>query len=218
MISRDDGALDELRPLVLALVAGFAFAAPTPASPDWPGEALELEDLAVAAEVRGAGVGQRLLAAVRDHAGDREIRLMVPDVNAGARRFYAREGFVERAREFVLATNLAVQVLDDLVMRALAEDLGAGDVTTAATVPAGARARARITQKAPGVIFGLDAAEAVLRGAGPCRRDPARDRGGGRWRERRPGAVWLAGEARRAALRRAHRAQLPAAPLAAWPR
>jgi nicotinate-nucleotide pyrophosphorylase (carboxylating) len=49
--------------------------------------------------------------------------------------------------------------ISDLVARALAEDVGDGDVTTAATVPAGARARALVTQKAPGVVFGLDAAE-----------------------------------------------------------
>jgi nicotinate-nucleotide pyrophosphorylase (carboxylating) len=48
---------------------------------------------------------------------------------------------------------------DGAVARALAEDLGGGDVTTAATVPAQARARALIRQKAPGVIFGLDVAE-----------------------------------------------------------
>src|SRR5918998_5724420 len=52
--------------------------------------------------------------------------------------------------------------LDDVVARALCEDVGAGDVTTAATVPPGARARARITQKAPGVLFGLEAAEAAF--------------------------------------------------------
>jgi nicotinate-nucleotide pyrophosphorylase (carboxylating) len=52
--------------------------------------------------------------------------------------------------------------LDDLVARALAEDVGTGDVTTAATVPADARAVATITQKAPGVVYGLDAAEAVF--------------------------------------------------------
>jgi nicotinate-nucleotide pyrophosphorylase (carboxylating) len=46
-----------------------------------------------------------------------------------------------------------------LVEDALAEDLGAGDVTTAATVAPDAAARALITQKAPGVIFGLEAAE-----------------------------------------------------------
>ena len=53
--------------------------------------------------------------------------------------------------------------LDELVSRALAEDVGSGDVTTAVTVPDGARARATITQKAPGVIYGLDAAEATFR-------------------------------------------------------
>ena len=57
--------------------------------------------------------------------------------------------------------------LDDLVARALAEDVGTGDVTTAATVPTDARARALITQKQPGVIFGLDAAEATFRALDP---------------------------------------------------
>jgi nicotinate-nucleotide pyrophosphorylase (carboxylating) len=48
--------------------------------------------------------------------------------------------------------------LSDLVRRALAEDVGPGDVTTRAVVPEGARARATIAQKAPGAIFGLEAA------------------------------------------------------------
>src|SRR5438309_11442497 len=48
--------------------------------------------------------------------------------------------------------------LAELVERALAEDIGTGDVTTAATVPPRARGRATITQKAPGVIFGLEVA------------------------------------------------------------
>src|SRR3954454_1816807 len=56
----------------------------------------------------------------------------------------------------------------DLIDRALAEDVGTGDATTEATVPAGLRGRATITQKAPGVISGLDVAEAVFR-----RLDPA---------------------------------------------
>jgi nicotinate-nucleotide pyrophosphorylase (carboxylating) len=50
-----------------------------------------------------------------------------------------------------------------LVRRALEEDLGSGDVTTQATVAADARARALITQKQPGVIYGLDVAEATFR-------------------------------------------------------
>jgi nicotinate-nucleotide pyrophosphorylase (carboxylating) len=49
--------------------------------------------------------------------------------------------------------------LESLVRRALAEDLGSGDVTTQATVPRGTRAVARITQKQPGVLFGVDVAE-----------------------------------------------------------
>jgi nicotinate-nucleotide pyrophosphorylase (carboxylating) len=49
-----------------------------------------------------------------------------------------------------------------LVRRALEEDIGAGDVTTLATVDEGARARALITQKVPGVIYGLRAAETAF--------------------------------------------------------
>jgi len=55
----------------------------------------------------------------------------------------------------------------EVVARALAEDVGAGDVTTRATVPDGARGVATITQKAPGVVFGLDVAEATFRQADP---------------------------------------------------
>jgi nicotinate-nucleotide pyrophosphorylase (carboxylating) len=54
------------------------------------------------------------------------------------------------------------QTLEQLVMRALAEDVGEADVTSRATVPAGTRATATITQKEPGVVFGLDAAEATF--------------------------------------------------------
>lgn len=54
-------------------------------------------------------------------------------------------------------------LIAEVVARALAEDVGAGDVTTEATVPPGARARALIIQKAPGVIFGLEVAEQVFR-------------------------------------------------------
>jgi nicotinate-nucleotide pyrophosphorylase (carboxylating) len=50
----------------------------------------------------------------------------------------------------------------DLVRRALAEDVGIGDVTTNATVDAATRARATIVQKAPGVVYGMDAAEAAF--------------------------------------------------------
>ncbi len=49
--------------------------------------------------------------------------------------------------------------VEAVVRRALQEDVGPGDLTTQATVPPGTRARARITQKQEGVVFGLDAAE-----------------------------------------------------------
>jgi nicotinate-nucleotide pyrophosphorylase (carboxylating) len=49
-----------------------------------------------------------------------------------------------------------------LVRAALAQDVGTGDVTTLATVDAEARGSALITQKAPGVIYGLGAAEATF--------------------------------------------------------
>jgi nicotinate-nucleotide pyrophosphorylase (carboxylating) len=51
----------------------------------------------------------------------------------------------------------------EMVARALAEDVGSGDVTTEATVAAQARALAVIRQKAPGVIYGLEVAEEVFR-------------------------------------------------------
>jgi nicotinate-nucleotide pyrophosphorylase (carboxylating) len=94
--------------------------------------------------------------------------------------------------------------LADLVARALAEDVGAGDVTTAATVPPGTRARARITQKAPGVVAGLEAAErcfAALDPAVAARREVAE----GAWREGGP-VLELEGDA--AALLAAERTAL----------
>jgi nicotinate-nucleotide pyrophosphorylase (carboxylating) len=56
--------------------------------------------------------------------------------------------------------------LQELVAGALAEDLGAGDVTSEATVPAEARGRARIVQKQPGVVFGLGVVGEVMRQCG----------------------------------------------------
>jgi nicotinate-nucleotide pyrophosphorylase (carboxylating) len=49
-----------------------------------------------------------------------------------------------------------------LVRAALKEDVGPGDVTTDATVPAGAHGRGLISQKAPGVIYGIELAEATF--------------------------------------------------------
>ena len=53
---------------------------------------------------------------------------------------------------------MAEDPLTALVARALAEDIGSGDATSAATVDEDARARALIAQKKPGVIYGLQVA------------------------------------------------------------
>lgn len=52
--------------------------------------------------------------------------------------------------------------LDALIARALAEDVGPGDVTTRATIPADCRAEARFLAKEDGVLAGLAAAERVF--------------------------------------------------------
>src|SRR5271170_4432715 len=70
----------------------------------------------------------------------------------------------------------------ELVRAALEEDIGTGDVTTAATVPARSAARALITQKAPGVIYGLQTAEIVFALLDPDARFE-RLAGEGDWRE-----------------------------------
>jgi len=77
--------------------------------------------------------------------------------------------------------------LAELVAAALAEDIGAGDVTSEATVPAGARARARIVQKAPGVVFGLDLVAEAMRRCGV--EEVERTAPEGEWRDAVPAEV-----------------------------
>jgi nicotinate-nucleotide pyrophosphorylase (carboxylating) len=93
---------------------------------------------------------------------------------------------------------------EELIEAALAEDVGDGDATTAATVDEHARARATITQKAPGVISGLSVAAGVFR-----RLDPSAELElgpEGVWRE--AGAVVLVVEGRARALLTAERTAL----------
>ncbi len=82
-----------------------------------------------------------------------------------------------------------------LVQRALDEDVGAGDVTTLATVAPDARARGLIVQKAPGVIYGLDAAEATFAELDPDMRYE-RLVEEGCWREQGGPVLSIAGSAR----------------------
>ncbi len=58
------------------------------------------------------------------------------------------------------------ETLEAIVARALAEDVGSGDVTSEATVPKGARGRARIVQKQPGVVYGLGLVAETMRQCG----------------------------------------------------
>jgi nicotinate-nucleotide pyrophosphorylase (carboxylating) len=53
--------------------------------------------------------------------------------------------------------------VQDLITKALAEDVGLRDITTEAIVEPGTRSRARIEQREPGVLYGLDVAQSVFR-------------------------------------------------------
>lgn len=69
-----------------------------------------------------------------------------------------------------IAPALALPEAEDLVRRALAEDIGPGDVTTMATVPADARGRGVLLAKSPLVVAGLDVARLAFElVAGPGR-------------------------------------------------
>jgi nicotinate-nucleotide pyrophosphorylase (carboxylating) len=88
--------------------------------------------------------------------------------------------------------------LEEIVRRALVEDLGSGDVTSEATVPAEARARARIVQKEPGVAFGLDVVEETMRQCGVEHVDRLVVEG--QWRDGVPAEVLLASGSARSLL------------------
>ncbi len=59
--------------------------------------------------------------------------------------------------------ELTTTALDAIVALALQEDVGDGDVTSAATIPAGRRCTAVIVAKASGIVAGGDVAQAVFR-------------------------------------------------------
>jgi nicotinate-nucleotide pyrophosphorylase (carboxylating) len=86
----------------------------------------------------------------------------------------------------------------ELVARALAEDLGDGDVTGEATVPAEATATARIVQKAPGVVFGLDLVVETMAQTGVAEVDTLTAEG--EWRQDVPAEVLVASGSARALL------------------
>ena len=63
--------------------------------------------------------------------------------------------------------ELTTSALDAIVALALREDLGDGDVTSEATIPAGRRCNAVILAKASGIVAGVDVAQAVFRAVDP---------------------------------------------------
>jgi nicotinate-nucleotide pyrophosphorylase (carboxylating) len=80
--------------------------------------------------------------------------------------------------------------LQELVARALAEDVGSGDVTSQATVPEGAPGRARIVQKQAGVVYGLGVVAETMRQCGVEDVDNLVVEG--QWRDAVPADVMLA--------------------------
>jgi len=64
--------------------------------------------------------------------------------------------------------ELSRDVIDEVVARALREDIGAGDLTTLAAVPAEARAEARFVFREAGVLAGLPLARAVFAAVEPA--------------------------------------------------
>jgi nicotinate-nucleotide pyrophosphorylase (carboxylating) len=62
---------------------------------------------------------------------------------------------------------VATDTLERAVLAALAEDIGAGDVTTEATVPENAVGTAELLVKEPGVVCGLRAVESTFRALDP---------------------------------------------------
>jgi nicotinate-nucleotide pyrophosphorylase (carboxylating) len=80
--------------------------------------------------------------------------------------------------------------LSELVARALAEDVGSGDVTSELSIANDARGRARIVQKQPGVVFGLAAVAETMRQCGIESVDNLVVEG--QWRQEVPAEVVLA--------------------------
>jgi nicotinate-nucleotide pyrophosphorylase (carboxylating) len=83
----------------------------------------------------------------------------------------------------------------ELIDRALEEDVGEGDVTTALLVPEDAVGRAVLTQKAPGVLAGLRVCEAVFHRVDPSLRWHAHAPEGG-WNEPGTRVAEVAGSSR----------------------
>ena len=67
-----------------------------------------------------------------------------------------------------MATSPAADQIDPIILAALAEDLGDGDVTTLNTIPPDAAYTGDFLVKAPGVIAGLQVAARVFAALDPA--------------------------------------------------
>jgi ribosomal protein S18 acetylase RimI-like enzyme len=81
-------------------VLGYALVTVNEGSPTWAtvGRFGYVESISVLPEARGEGIGGALLRAVEDHLATLDVEhveLTVVANNAGARRFYEREGYAE---------------------------------------------------------------------------------------------------------------------------
>lgn len=74
---------------------GFALVRPHGPGPTWvePARYAVVQDLAVAADAQGGGVGRRLIECVHAESGCETVELVVLDANDSAARFYERIGF-----------------------------------------------------------------------------------------------------------------------------
>lgn len=102
------------------------------------------------------GIWKRVL---KERSLRRRVRFSASASASGVRATAARDRKTSSHMLCSVSKPMPDDALTTLVQGALAEDIGSGDVTTNATVSAEIRARALISQKAPGAIYGLDAAE-----------------------------------------------------------
>jgi hypothetical protein len=124
----------------------------------------------------------------RRQSGARHARLPQPRRSRRHRANAPRTGHRATASRSVpmsastLDLRLPKSVVDAAVANALAEDLGvAGDITTEATVPAGTRSSGVIAARKPGIVAGVQLAQAAFQTLDPQVTFDA-DR---RWRPRR---------------------------------
>lgn len=66
-----------------------------------------------------------------------------------------------------MKTSLSLFGIEDEIKQWLKEDIGSGDITTLATVPAGSTTRAIIHAKKPGILAGVDLAREVFHALDP---------------------------------------------------